>query len=166
MQRDGHPYGFGSYIDLAYDAAFFPIIEYDELRRSSSQQYATMNALGRKVGSNRFDFLEVTEELDLGRTFAHGILTSVVAPNKLQSRTEALVAPRQRGVDDVFAFAANHHKAAVGVVLEHLWKDFTRAEILCGQHQAFTIGRLAYNIKQLIGWLVGWLVGFESTQKT
>ena len=57
-------------------------------------------------------------------------VVGVVAPNKLQSASEALVTPRKSRVDDVLAISTYSDKAAVRVVLEGLRVQVAAAQIL------------------------------------
>ena len=51
----------------------------------------------------------------------------LIGPDKFSCRAEALVAPGQRGVDDVLAIPTHSHEAAVGVVLQRLWVQIAAA---------------------------------------
>lgn len=77
-----------------------------------------------------------------------GVDGRVVAPYELLRGAEALVAPGQRGVDDVLAITAHRDEAAVGVVRQGLRVQVAAAQVLCRQRQPLAIRLYAETVRQ------------------
>ncbi|KAG5457767.1 MAG: hypothetical protein BJ554DRAFT_2141 [Olpidium bornovanus] len=110
-------------------------------RGLDAKQAPAENALG---GVSQFGkcvglLLEVLEQLYGGGRLANGVLVRVNRPDKLESRAEALAAPGESGVDNVFAVAADDHEAAVARVLERLRVHLAVAQVLDRQGEPLAV---------------------------
>ena len=83
---------------------------------------------------------EILEELDARGALAHRVLARVERPHKVERIAKRLLAPRERGVDDVLAVAGDDGEAAVRVVDETLRVDLADVELLRREHEALAVG--------------------------
>lgn len=142
-----------------------PIIKHDESHPLDTEQRAPINPIRRVPHLDQpHPLLEIAKHLDFGSRLPHGVRVGIGSPGEAHSRTKRLVAPRQRGVDDVLAVAADGDEAAraprarlvkegareqkegdepaVGRVLQRLGVHFRVAQLARGDRELLTIGRV------------------------
>lgn len=98
-----------------------------------------MDLLDSEPGLDLRSLLEVAEDAHGGTGLARGKHAGVVAPHEAERGPITLVAPGQRGVDNVLAVAAHRHKAPVGAVHQAARVHVGTAKVLDRQRQPLSI---------------------------
>mmetsp|Transcript_13960 Transcript_13960/g.42585 ORF Transcript_13960/g.42585 Transcript_13960/m.42585 type:complete len:318 (+) Transcript_13960:1112-2065(+) len=100
-------------VDAANKATVGPVVEEGHLSRADSKQRPAVNGIRLEGRLERTNFLEVLEQLDQHWRLANRVVARLGCPDKVERRTECLLAPSKRGVDDVFAVTTYDGEAAV-----------------------------------------------------
>lgn len=120
-------------LNAAHEVAGRPVEERDTAGTAHTEQDAAVEAVCLEADVEAARLLdEVLVDLDGGGRLADSVVVAVLfaGPDKVQGTAEALLPPRQRGVDDVLAVARDGHEAAIGRVLQGLRVDLALAKVL------------------------------------
>ena len=121
---------FNRHIQATNDTALIPIVKANEIRRAKTEQCAAVQTFSGEIRAESVLFRKVLENFNLTRTFTNSELAGIDAPSEFNRAPEALISPREGGVDDVFAVAANGNEPSVRVVRQALRVQFTVTEFL------------------------------------
>ena len=111
-------------------ASSLPVEKSNSTLALDTQEHATSKTLGLEANIKPASLLhKVLVDLDARRRLADRVVIAIVLrpPHKVLRRAERLVAPRQSGVDNILAVAADGDEAAIGRVNQRLWIDLARA---------------------------------------
>lgn len=96
------------------DRPRLPIVEDHETHPLDSQQRSSVNSIsGVRDVDETSSFLEVSVDFHFGSCFSNGIGVRVGRPSKADTRSEGLVSPRERGVNDVFSISTDRDESDI-----------------------------------------------------
>jgi hypothetical protein len=102
----------GIHFNSPYNRSGLPIPEHDEAATPRTEQASTMYAVngptsGTALVDEPWALLEVAVDFYTGLALLDSVGVGVVSPSKRSTSSERLVSPREGGVNDVFAIAAD-----------------------------------------------------------